>query len=67
MWGSLWMVISSVSALHFVCISSYGYLDSPSEKYRSIHTVVFLLLELHLVYELHLGYYKILGIISIYQ
>jgi hypothetical protein len=34
---------------------------SPSKKNRSIHTLIFLLLELHLVCELYFGYSELLG------
>jgi hypothetical protein len=39
----------------------HGYLVPPSKKNQSIHTLVFLLLELHLVCELYFGYTKHLG------
>jgi len=44
-----------------LCIFSHGYFDSPSKKDRSIHTLVFLLLELHVVCELYIGYSELLG------
>ena len=34
-------------------VVSHGYFDSPSNKDQSIHTLVFLLLEFHVVYELY--------------
>jgi hypothetical protein len=37
-----------------------GYFDPPSKKDQSIHTLAFLLLELHVVYELYLGYSELL-------
>ena len=40
---------------------SHGYFDPLSNKDQSIHTLVFLLLDLHLVCELYLGYSKLLG------
>jgi hypothetical protein len=43
----LWMAFSSVSAP--LCISSLEYVVTPSKKVRSIYTLVFLLLELHVV------------------
>ena len=58
-WVGLWMALPSVSAPHFVSISPpMGILFS---ILRSIHPSVFLLLELHMVCELHLGYSKLLG------
>ena len=44
-----------------LCNSFHGYFVPPSKKDQSIHTVVFLLLEVHVVCELYLGYYEILG------
>ena len=44
-----------------LCISSHGYVVPPSKRDESIHTLVFLLLELHLVCELYLKYYELLG------
>jgi hypothetical protein len=41
------MAFSSVSAP--LCISSLEYVVTPSKKVRSIYTLVFLLLELHVV------------------
>jgi hypothetical protein len=50
------MAFPSVSAPNFVSVSpSMGILIPPSKKDRSIHTVVFLLLELHVVCEFYLG------------
>jgi hypothetical protein len=40
---------------------SNGYFAPPSKKDHSIHTLVFLLHELHLVCELYLGYCELLG------
>ena len=51
------MVFPSVSVPHFVSVSLHmGIFDSRSKKDQSIHTLVFLLLELNLVCELYLGY-----------
>jgi hypothetical protein len=44
-----------------LCISYHEYFDPPSNKDQSIHTMVFLLLELHVVCELYLGYSELLG------
>jgi hypothetical protein len=56
------MVFSSVSAPNFVSVSPpKAILDSPSKKDRSIHTVVFLLLELHVAHELYPGHSELLG------
>jgi len=41
--------------------SSHEYFVPPYKKDWSIHILVFLLLELHVVYELHLGYSELLG------
>jgi hypothetical protein len=59
--GSLWMVISSVSAPHFVSVTpSMGALF-PLLRWLKDHTMVFLFLEFHVVCELYLGYSKLLG------
>jgi hypothetical protein len=57
-WGSLWMAFPAISAPHFVSVLPHM---GPSKKDQSIHTLVFLFLELHLVCELYLGYSKLLG------
>jgi len=55
-WGSLWMAFSSVSALNFVSVfPPVNIFVPPSKKDWSIHTLVFLLLELHVVCWLYLG------------
>jgi hypothetical protein len=41
--------------------SFYGYFVPPPKKVRSIHTLVFLLLEIHVFCKLYLGYSEILG------
>jgi hypothetical protein len=46
-WDTLWMAIPSVSAPHFVSVTHSMAIFSPSKKDRSIHTLVFLLLEFH--------------------
>jgi hypothetical protein len=47
-WGSLWMVLSSVSAPNFVSVTpSMGILFPILRRNLSIHTLVFLLLEFH--------------------
>jgi hypothetical protein len=43
-----------------LCNSFHAYFVPHSEKHRSLHTLVFLL-ELHVFYELYLGYPKLLG------
>jgi hypothetical protein len=57
-WGSLFMAFPSVClcSTFFLCISSHGYFVPPSKKDWSIYTLVFLLLELHVICELYLGY-----------
>ena len=56
------MVISSVSTPHLVSVtSSMGVLFPPSKMDRSIHTMVFLLLEFHGVCELYIEYFELLG------
>ena len=44
-----------------LCNTSYGYFVPPSKKGQSIHTLVLLLLELHVFCELYLGYFELLG------
>ena len=44
-----------------LCNSFHGYFVPPSKKERSIHTLVFLLLEFHVFCKLYLGYSKLLG------
>ena len=44
-----------------LCIFSHGYFDPPFKKEQSIHTLVLLLLELHVFCELYLGYSELLG------
>ena len=56
------MVISSVSTPHIVSVTpSMGVLFPPSKMDRSIHSMVFLLLEFQVVCELYLGYSELLG------
>ena len=55
-----WFSFSLCSTL-FLCNFFHGYFVLPSKKDRSIHTVVLLVLEFHVDYELHLGYFKLLG------
>ena len=45
----------------FVCVVSHGYFLSPSKRDKSIHTLVLLLLETHVVCELYLGYSELPG------
>jgi hypothetical protein len=42
-------------------ISSHQYFDSPSKKDQSIHTLLYLLLEIHVACGLYLGYCELLG------
>ena len=49
--------LCSTLCLH---IRSCEYFVTPSND-QSIHTLVFLLIELHVVYELYLGYSEFLG------
>ena len=44
-----------------LCNTSHECFVSPYKRKRSIHTLVFLLLELHVVYELYLEYSELLG------
>ena len=56
------MAFSSVSVPHFVSVFvPMSVLFPLLKKDRSIHTLAFLLLELHVVYELYLGYSELLG------
>ena len=56
------MVISSVSTSHFVSVTpSMGVSFLPSNMDRSNHTMVVLLVDFHVVYELYLGYSELLG------
>jgi hypothetical protein len=51
-------------SLYFILISvtpSMSVLFTSSKMYRSIHTMVFLILEFHMVCELYLGYSELLG------
>jgi hypothetical protein len=60
-WGSLGMVIPSGSALNFVSVPpSMGFVLH-SKKERSVHTLVFLLLEFHVFCKLYLGYLSFLA------
>jgi hypothetical protein len=53
----------SFSLCFTLCLrnSFHGYFVPPSKKDRRIHTLVFLLLEFHVVCELYLGYSELLG------
>jgi hypothetical protein len=56
------MVISSVSTQNFVSVTpSLGVFFTPSKMDISINTIVFLLLEFHVICELYLGYSELLG------
>jgi hypothetical protein len=59
-WGSLWLAFPSVSTPHFVSIW-VSYLVHPSKKHWNNHILVSLLLVLHMICELNLGYSEILG------
>ena len=50
-----------VSLCSTFCICSHEYFVPSSEKKQSTYTLVFVLLELHVVCELYLGYSKLLG------
>jgi hypothetical protein len=56
----------SLCSTLYLCISSHGYFVPPSKKDQHIHTLVFLLLELLVVCELYLGYFRLLGIPSLF-
>jgi hypothetical protein len=61
-WDSLWMVIPSASTPDFVSVTpSVGILFPSSKKDQNIDTLVFLLLEFHVVCGFYLGYFKLLG------
>jgi hypothetical protein len=53
----------SFSLCSILCLynSSHGYFVPSSKKDGSIHTLAFLLLEFHVVYELHLEYSELLS------
>ena len=59
-WGSLWMVFHSVSAPHFVSVTSPMGILLPLLKRTKVSTLVFLLHELHVVCKFYLGYSKLL-------
>jgi hypothetical protein len=62
-WGSLWMVLPSVSAPNLVSVTpSMGSLLPHSKKEQSIHTLVFFLLEFHVFCKLYVS-----GLLSTYQ
>jgi hypothetical protein len=55
-----WHFFSLCSTL-CLCNSFHGYFVSPAKKDCSVHTLVFLLLEIHVFWELYLGYSELLG------
>jgi hypothetical protein len=55
------MAFPSISVLHFVSVTPPVGILFPLEKEQSIHTFFLLLLELHAVCELYLGYFYLLG------
>ena len=57
---SLTSPLGTLCSVHWLAVS-HGYFDPPSKKDQSIHTLVFFLLELHVVCELYLGYFQVLG------
>ena len=59
-WGSLWMVMPSVSAPHFVSVTPPIGILFPLLRRTKVSTLG-LLLELHVVYKLYLGYSELLG------
>ena len=63
-WGSLWIVLPSVSASNFVCvISSMGILF-PILRRNEVSTLVDLLLDFHVFCKFYLGYCVHLSVIS---
>jgi hypothetical protein len=44
-----------------LCNSFHGYFVPRSEKDRTVHILVFLLLEFHVFFKLYLGYSELLG------
>ena len=52
--------LGTLCSVHWLAVS-HGYFDLPSNKDQSVHILVFLLLELHVVCELYLGYSELLG------
>ena len=44
-----------------LCVSYHEYLVPLSKKDQCKHTLIFILLELHVVYELYFGYSELLG------
>jgi hypothetical protein len=60
-WGRLWMAVSSVSAPHFVFILPPMSIFFPLLRSIEESTLLFLLLGLHMICELNLGYAKLLG------
>ena len=61
---SPWMIFPSISALHFISIFTPVSILFTFSENQSIHTFVFLLLELHMVCELYFGAF---GLISTYR
>ena len=57
---SLAAPLGTLSSVYWLAVS-HGCFDPLSNKDQSIHTFVLLLLELHVVCELYLGYSKLLG------
>jgi hypothetical protein len=55
------MAFPSVSDLHLVSVSPPMGILFPLLKRTNESTLVFLLLELHVVFELYLGYSELLG------
>ena len=61
-WVSLWMVQTLVLAPNFVSVTpSMGILFPILRRDKVTHTLVFLLLEFHVLCKLYLGYSKFLG------
>jgi hypothetical protein len=58
-WGSLWMAFLLVSTPHFV--SMFPPVVILFSLLRRTEGLVFLLLELHVICEFHLGYSELLG------
>ena len=60
-WQSLDGLSFILCSILCLCISPHGYFVPVSKKDGNINTLVFLLLELHVVCELYLGYSELLG------
>jgi hypothetical protein len=59
------MAFPSVSAPDFVSLFPHLSILFPLVRTKTIHTLVFILLELHVIYELYLGYSEVWGYYSL--